>query len=179
MQIHSSGFTSVRDTVEFNPARGNADLVVAQHIVGHAVSVGAAVGPRVFQRRGEAAPHDHVECDGGVLCLVEADPDGSQRLDHAVVNGSDIGARRVRRQPPAAANGPLLGRPAHARGAVEDPPVGVLADAEDQLQRVVARMGRGPDLFRPGRIRLAYRRERVHDLVGQRLIFGEQVSVIG
>ena len=97
--------------------------MVAQHIMGHPVSVGAAVGPGVFHRRGEAAAHDHVECDRGVFGLVEADADGSQRLDHAVVNGSDIGARRVRGQPPTAAHGPLLGAARHTPAAPSKTPL--------------------------------------------------------
>ena len=95
------------------------------------------------------------------------------------MNGPHRGARRIRGQPSPGADRPLLGTPAHAGGAVEDTAVGVLADAEHHLKRVVPRMCDGPDLLGPRRIGLTDCRERVHDLVSQQFVLGDQVPVVG
>ena len=113
-----------------------------------------------------------------MLGRVEAHPDRPQRFDHPVVNGPDVGARRIRRQPTPGTHRPLFGASAHAGGAVENAAVGVLSDAEHDLQRVVARVRDRPDLLRPRRIRLAHRRERVHDLVGEQFVLGHQRAVV-
>ena len=172
------GFDFGARALDLHPARRHADLVVAQHIVGDAVAVGAAVRPRVLQCGVEAAAQLDVESDRGVLGGIEAHLDRPQRFDHPVVDGPDIGARRVRRQPPPGPHRPLLGAAAHTRRPVENPAVGVLADPEDDLQRVVARVGDRPDLLRPRRIRLADRREGVDDLMGEQFVLGHQCAVV-
>ena len=105
----------MRSPSHLDPARCDADLVVAQHVVGDAIAVGAAVRPRILQRRREFALHHHVERDRGVFGRVEPDPDRLQRFDHLVVDRPHRGARRIRRQPSAGADGPLLGTPADTR----------------------------------------------------------------
>ena len=42
-------------TLDLDPAGRDADLAVAQHVVGDAVAVGAPVRPRILQRRAEIA----------------------------------------------------------------------------------------------------------------------------
>ena len=56
---------------DFRPAGCDADLVVAQHVVGYPKPVRAAVRPWIFKRRIETATHHYVECDGGVLGGIE------------------------------------------------------------------------------------------------------------
>ena len=79
---------------------------------------------------------------------------------------------------PPGAHRPLLGAAAYAGRPVEDAAVGVLADAENDLQRVVAGMRDRPDLLRPRRIRLADRGERVDDLMGEQFVLGHQRAVV-
>ena len=146
--------------------------------MGDAVPVGAAIGPRILECRIEVAAQLDVECDRGMFGRVEAHLDGAQRFDDAVVNRPDVGARRVGRQSPPGPHRPLFGAATHTGGSVENPAVGVLADAEDDLQRVVARMRDCPDLLRPRWIRLGDGGERVDDLVGEQFIFGDQTAVI-
>ena len=178
IEIHLSASISVRVALDLHPARRHTDLVVAQHVVGDAVAVGAAVRPRVLQCRVEAAAQLDVERDRGVLGGIEAHLDRPQRFDHAVVDRPDVGARRVRRQPPPGAHRPLFGAAAHTGRPVENTAVGVLADPEHDLQRVVAGVGDRPDLLRPRRIRLADRRERVDDLMGEQFVLGHQRAVV-
>ena len=161
-----------------DPARRHPDLVVAQDVVRHPVSVRAAVRPGVFQRCVETSAQFHVERDRRMLGGVQAHPDGPQRFDDLIVNRPDFGARRRRRQPAARAHRPLFGAAAHTGGTVEDAAVGVLPDPEDDLQRVVARVRDRPDLLRPRRVRLAHRGECVNDLMGEQLILGHQGAVV-
>ena len=93
IQLSGSDFGAV--ALHLDPAGRHADLVVAQHVVRHPVSVGAAIGPRIFQRRIEAAAQLDVECDRSMFGRVKAHLDGAQRFDNAIVNRPDIGARRV------------------------------------------------------------------------------------
>ena len=91
IEIQLSGATSVRVPSTSTQPDRDADLVVAQHIVGDAVPVGAAVRPRVFQRCAETAAQLDVERDRGVLGRVEAAP-GSPRAVRQL--GSEWARRR-------------------------------------------------------------------------------------
>ena len=110
--------------------------------------------------KGEAAAQLHVEGDGGVLRRIEAHPNRPQRFDDPVVDGPDVGARGIRRQSTPART-VHCSVPRHTPQAPSKTPRLVYGDAEDDLQRVVTGMRDRPDLLRPRRIRLAYRREGV------------------
>ncbi len=132
-----------------HPARRNANLVVAQHVMCDAVAIRTAIRPRVFQRRREFSPQQHVERDRRMLAGLQPQPDRLEGFDDFIVNWSHVGARWIRRQPPSRPHSPLLVSTTDTGCAVEHTAVGVFADSEDDLQAVVAGMRHRPNLLRP------------------------------
>ena len=113
-----------------------------------------------------------------MLVLIEAYPNGAQRLDDLVMDRSDLGAGWIRRKTSPGAHRPLFCAPAHSGRSIEDPAVGVFPDSEHHLQGIVTGVCGCPDLLRPGWVRLTDSRECVNDLVGEELILGHQISIV-
>ena len=93
-----------------------------------------------------------------------------QRLDDLVVQRTHRQMIWIEAEAAAPPHGTLFGAPGHAPSAVEDSPVGVLADSEHHLERPVPGVSCRPDLLGPRRVGLADGGEGVDDLMSEQFI---------
>ena len=127
-----------------------SDLVVAHDVGVEAPGSGCgccACGPRArAERRLEASTRTMI---GTTSFGSRPKRTRLQRLDDLVADRTDLGALGRRRQLAARAHGPLLDAARHAGVRVDHVAVGVLAEAEAELEAAVARRGHRADLLGP------------------------------
>src|SRR5262245_56378102 len=126
---------------ELHPARRDADLVVAEHIDVDAVAAPRSLPVTVFERGRHDRFERPVERDGNRVVRFASEANTPIWLDDVVADRPRTDEVGIVAEAAAAADRPLLSSARDPRVAIEHVAVDVLADAEADLQRTVARRG--------------------------------------
>ena len=162
--------------VDLRPTVRDARLVVSDDVSFESCTVGtAAMLVAVLQERRNCRLERPVERDRLRAVGFETEPHRAQRFDHVVLNRADAG-RVVRRKFSRGPHRPLFDTSRHTGVSVEDIAVRVFPDAEAELERTVSSACHRTDLLGPGPVRLRHRRERVGNLMVERLVGGNERS---
>ena len=146
--------------------------MVADEVGSHPVAA-ARVGP-VLQLRRDDGLEAPLEGDrlGGVR--FQGEDDAAQGSVHLVTDGSDDGRFGIGGEAPAGPDRHLLDTARDPGVAVHDIAVGVLPQAEAELEASVLGRGHGADLLGPRGITGGHHGEGVGDLMGEALVPGEK-----